>query len=233
MIADDFLANLPRDPLAATHAVCAAFRSFDARARGKVDAARHADYLEWLALLHAVTEGLALECRPPGVDGSPEETIVQMREFARTAYEVTKEQLAVLAFERSRERYRARLGKLFAYEFTDGDLARVQGLINELREELTASTCFEEEHRQRLLKRLEALQADLHKRMPTLDRIWGLVGDAGVALGKFGTDAKPFVDRIREMAQIAWRTQARAEELPSGCPLPLLAPPDDEEPDQP
>ena len=59
--------------------------------------------------------------------------------------------------------------------------------------------------------------------MSSLDRFWGLIGEAGVALGKFGQDAKPFVDRIREIAQIIWRTQARAEELPSGTPLPLLS----------
>ena len=59
--------------------------------------------------------------------------------------------------------------------------------------------------------------------MSNLDRLWGLIGEAGVVLGKFGKDAKPLVDRIREITQIAWRTQARAEELPSGTTLPLLS----------
>jgi hypothetical protein len=30
--------------------------------------------------------------------------------------------------------------------------------------------------------------------MSNLDRLWGLIGEAGVALGKFGKDAKPLVD---------------------------------------
>lgn len=81
---------------------------------------------------------------------------------------------------------------------------------------------FDAKHKDRVLKRLEALQREVHKKMSNLDKLWSLVGDAGVALGKFGSDAKPFVDRIREIAQIVWRTQARAEELPSGTPLPLL-----------
>lgn len=58
--------------------------------------------------------------------------------------------------------------------------------------------------------------------MSDIDVFWGLVGDAGVAIGKFGKDAKPFVDRIREITDIVWRTQSRAEELPSGTPTPLL-----------
>ena len=59
------------------------------------------------------------------------------------------------------------------------------------------------------------MQQELHKCMSDLDRFWGLVGDAGVVLGKFGTDAKALVDRIREIAGIVWRTQAFAEELPT------------------
>ena len=66
------------------------------------------------------------------------------------------------------------------------------------------------------------MQSELHKRVSDLDRFWGLIGDAGVVLGKFGEDAQPFVERIREIAEIVWRTQSRAEELPSGTHPPLL-----------
>jgi len=114
------------------------------------------------------------------------------------------------------------LNKGFFYEFTDGDLDRVQQLINELRTEISQSDLFEEGHRARLLRRLEAMQSEMHKRMSDVDRIWGLVGDAGIVIGKFGKDAKPFVDRIKELSQIAWKTQARAEELSSSSQNPLI-----------
>lgn len=120
------------------------------------------------------------------------------------------------------DKKKKKLDKGFFYEFTDGDLKRIQSIINELREQIGASDLFEEDHRQRLLKRLEALQSEMHKKMSDIDRIWGLVGDAGVAIGKFGKDAKPFVSRIKELSQIAWKTQARAEELPSNSGNPLL-----------
>lgn len=111
---------------------------------------------------------------------------------------------------------------IFVYEFSQGDLDKVQNLINDLRVEISASELFEDKHKQRLLKRLENLQSELHKKMSDLDRFWGLMGDAGVALGKFGNDAKPIVDRIKELTQIVWRTQSRAEELPSDTPIPVL-----------
>ena len=80
-----------------------------------------------------------------------------------------------------------------------------------------------------MLNKVESVQREIHKKITTLDKLWGLVGEAGVALGKFGKDAKPFVDRVREIAQITWRTQARVEELPSGTTLPLLTSGDPEE----
>ncbi|MDL2122474.1 MAG: hypothetical protein LWX51_05170 [Deltaproteobacteria bacterium] len=41
-------------------------------------------------------------------------------------------------------------------------------------------------------------------------------------MGKLGSDAKPIVDRVREISEIVWRTQARAEELSSDFPSPLI-----------
>ena len=119
--------------------------------------------------------------------------------------------------------YKRMLGAVFVYEFSDGDISRIQTLVNELRENISSSEVVEEEHKRRLLSRLEKLQSELHKKMPDLDRFWGLVGEAGIVFGKFGKDSKPLVDRIREIADIVWRTQSRAEELPSDTPSPLVS----------
>jgi hypothetical protein len=121
-----------------------------------------------------------------------------------------------------RNRFRVSLGSGFIYEFTQGDLDRIQVLINELRTLIRDSTLFDPAHQRRLLSRLEKLQTEMHKKVSDVDRFWGLVGDAGVALGKFGSDVKPMVDRVREIVDIVWRTQARAEELPSGTKPPLI-----------
>ena len=129
---------------------------------------------------------------------------------------------SILKVDSIRNTIKASLGNAFSYEFSQGDLNRLQVLINELRSEIINSKSFEHDHQQRLLRRLEKLQSELHKRVSDLDRFWGLVGDAGVVLGKLGSDAKPIVDRIREIAGIVWQTQSRTEELPSGTKLPSL-----------
>jgi hypothetical protein len=135
----------------------------------------------------------------------------------RFSGEVTK-----IKIESYKSRYANVLKASFAYEFSQGDLDRVQALVNEIREHISANADLDDEHKQRLLKRLELLQSELHKRVSDLDRFWGLVGDAGVVMGKLGTDAKPIVDRIKEVAEIVWKTQARTEELPSDSGNPVL-----------
>ncbi|SMN01260.1 hypothetical protein SPONL_1888 [uncultured Candidatus Thioglobus sp.] len=127
-----------------------------------------------------------------------------------------------LKIETYKNQYKSVLKSSFAYEFSQGDVDRIQILINELREHITGMDNLSNGHKERLLKRLEKLQSELHKRLSNLDRFWGIVGDAGVALGRLGKDAKPIVDRIKEISEIVWRTQARSEELPSNSPYPLL-----------
>jgi hypothetical protein len=137
-------------------------------------------------------------------------------------------QIEASIFNNAKAKFAAKLGAGFAYEFSEGDLNKVQTSINELRDLISASEIIEDNHKQRLLKRLEHLQSELHKKMSDLDRFWGFVGDAGVVMGKFGKDAKPITDRIREIMKIVWNTQARAEELESGAPNPFLKENNDE-----
>lgn len=125
-------------------------------------------------------------------------------------------------------RFKLIIGKGFSYEFTDGDINRVQELISELRKELANEPRLDEGHKRRLLIRLEQLQRELHKKVSDLSHFYNLMGDFGVAIGKLGRDAKPFTDRIKEIVQIGWKSQARAEQLPSNAENPMLE--HDEEP---
>lgn len=133
-----------------------------------------------------------------------------------------KAQATELKIASYKSTYSSILKTSFAYEFSEGDLNRVQLLLNEIRSQIATNNDLKDEHKQRLLKRLENLQSELHKRVSDLDRFWGLVGDAGVVIGKLGKDAKPIVDRIKEIAEIVWKTQARREELPSDSQNPML-----------
>lgn len=137
--------------------------------------------------------------------------------------DVISGKMATRLLEQSIQKHNNKLKTGFYFEFTDNEVGRINEIIGELRNIISNSSLFDDGHRQRLLKRLEKLQAEIHKKVSDLDRFWGMVGDAGVALGKFGDDAKPIVDRIGELADIVWRAQSKAEGLPTKDPMPLLS----------
>lgn len=187
----------------------------------------HAVFVEAFALLSELIEAGILALEPPAfrVTGDERDDCMRVSSFLRNIEAHFSAESQKIKVSSIRKRYKAALGKEFVYEFSQGDLDRIQELLNQLRKLIAETTGFEPEHQRRLLRRLEKLQAEVHKKVSDLDRFWGLIGDAGVALGKLGTDAKPIVDRIREVTEIVWQTQSRAEELPSGTNLPQLEPP--------
>ena len=187
--------------------------------------------IEGFALLSEIIEAdlLPVIFNVPKVGGTISEDCSTMAVFLREVHTGLTAEASKLRVKSLRTKYRLSLGTGFSYEFSQGDLDRVQHLINELRKEISNTDKLGNEHQQRILQRLEKLQSELHKRVSDLDRFWGLVGEAGVVAAKLGNDAKPIVERIREIAGIFWQTQARAEELPSGTKIPML---DHEPPDK-
>ncbi|WP_029889961.1 hypothetical protein [Polycyclovorans algicola] len=180
--------------------------------------------IEASALIESLIEANIIECpiHPPELFGDIIQDCRQILNFLMEVKRLFSAEQSLAKHQSAKARFTATLGARFHYEFSQGDLDEVQRLINELRDMVSASTHLEDEHRHRVLKRLERLQSELHKKVSDLDRFWGLIGDAGVVFGKLGKDAKPFVDRITEISRIVWQTQARAEELPSGTPIPKL-----------
>jgi hypothetical protein len=102
------------------------------------------------------------------------------------------------------------------------DKEKIQKLIDELRMTLSSTEIFDESHRRRLLRRLERMQAELHKSVSDLDVFYGGFTQAGIVLGKFGKDAKPFFDRMKELTEIVWKTQKSADEISEETDFPKL-----------
>jgi hypothetical protein len=221
MLSDEFLDSLPADPHEAAKVLCD--KVLGNPEETLEDAINlYDEYIDLFVALAAYIEAVGLPYIAPSLTGDHKNDLERVFGFASTVQRDLDARKAQLGIFRARERYRTYFGTIFVYEFSEGDLKRIQVLVNELRDFITQSECFDAKHKERVLSRLEALQRELHKKMSSLDKVWALIGEAGVAMGKFGQDAKPLVDRVREVLQIIWRTQARAEELPSATPLPLL-----------
>jgi len=228
---DEFIENLPDEPVLALQAVTDRFVS-EVEALNVADLGeKRSSILQGFSLIKNLADKIeGMEIAFPKLSGSGDSWKIRIANFCVNLQDQIYDLVITEGSAKLDQRYGAKFNQGFCYEFSQDDIDRSQTLITELRAEISNSNFFEENHRQRLLLRLEKLQSELHKKMPDIDRIWGLVGDAGVVLGKFGKDAKPLVDRFKELAQIGWKNQARAEELPPDCGNPFLGIDDNSEP---
>ncbi|TNZ66361.1 hypothetical protein CGK42_23655 [Vibrio parahaemolyticus] len=228
---ESFIEKVEDDPILGLHETCSITLSRLAELENGQEWTEEEHELLWEAsafiniLINNFDLTIAVDLPQP--TGSLEDNCNALSEYIQEVQSAVGNQAVLLKVKTYSNRYKNAFKSTFAYEFSKGDLERVQELINELRAQISTLEDLEPSHQQRLLKRLEKLQSELHKRVSDLDRFWGLIGDAGVVLGKLGTDAKPIVDRIKEIAEIAWNTQSRTEELPSNSPNPMLGDPED------
>jgi len=226
MISDDFFNDQDDNWINQLIQAIKIFRTWDSTIQPPSEIDYYPEYLDTYAAIETYLIGNGYSFEQP-VFGSDFKMNIQstqnfINELFNTFEPKYNEQLSLNIINTARIKFKQKLDIGFLYNFSDGDVTRIQQLLNELRDLISVTNKFDAKHKERLLLRLESLQKELHKKMSSLDKFWGLIGDAGVVLGKFGTDAKPFVDRIKEITQIIWRIQARAEELPSNTMMPEL-----------
>ena len=225
IFSEDFIASVKADPIRGAIQIARKAEEFATEESQGWSEAEYDAFMEAYALMRELMDSglLPIEFPNLNITGDRTSDCLNIRKFlSNNIEEHCVKEAAQLKMASLRSHFKTSLGSGFYYEFSQGDLERIQTLLNQIRDLISVSVALEADHKQRLLKRLEKLQAEIHKKVSDLDRFWGLIGDAGVVLGKLGTDAKPIVDRIREIADIVWRTQSRTEELPSGTQIPML-----------
>src|SRR2546421_687193 len=102
-------------------------------------------------------------------------------------------------FDAKTEEYIALFSGAASYEFTESDFNRVQDLITQLRDLIRGSTLISDDHKRRLLRRLEGMHGELRRKTNDIDRFWGFIGEAGIAMRKFGEDLAPISERVLEL----------------------------------
>lgn len=224
IFSEEFLENLKTDPLEGTIQLVKLTRQNLVQNSQDWQDQEYQTLLEAYALISEIVESQILKIQHPNfvISGNKNEDCMRINHYLKMLEQYCVSESSKLKVESLRSHFKTALGSGFSYEFSQGDLERVQVLVNEIRELISQTNGLERDHQRRLLVRLEKLQSEMHKKVSDLDRFWGLIGDAGVVLGKLGEDAKPIVDRIKDIAEIVWQTQSRAEELPSGTQIPML-----------
>lgn len=222
-IPQDILKTVGDNPIEGAIAICRYALNFS-EASGDWTEDVHGALLESTAAIMSLEEHdlIVNSNSHPDVDGHMGQVCNNMQRFLQNSLNDLVGQSSAKKLEALKKSFGITLANGFSYEFTDGDLTRIQGIINELRGLLANDSALDEGHKRRLLKRLEELQKELHKKVSDLSHFYSLMGDFGIATGKLGKDAKPFTDRIGELLGFAWKAQARAEQLPSSAENPML-----------
>jgi len=73
------------------------------------------------------------------------------------------------------------------------------------------------------LRKLEKLQAELHKTISDWDRFFGGFTSLGTSLGSLGKEGKPFLDYVVEILRICLGAQQRVEKLPMPPEFPAIS----------
>ena len=227
IFSDSFVDDLPDDGLLAARALYLRFGQAVALLKNKKAEEVDHLYLDALGLLAVWGRnvGQKFPLEPTQALGPvPSSNIDAIRKAVEGWHQSVETAIVRRASAAAEEKYEARLGSGFAYEFKEDDLSRLQELINQLRDQIASCEALGDEHRRRLLARLERLQAELHKRVADLDRFWGLIGDAAVAAQLVGDAAKPIVETVYMMTGVIWKVTCIAHNL-APSPVPTLPPP--------
>ncbi len=199
------LASLPADNTEALAALCTEFERFDGHARESSE--HHDDYVEALGLLKAFSAARDARIPPlPELGPQRHQNMASVKAYFNQVRDNARTELASRHakgyFDSKTEQYLSVFSKLSGYEFSDPDFKRVQDLVNELRELMQASTLMSDDQKRRMLRKLEGFRGELHRKTNDIERFWGFLAEATIAIRKFGQDFKPIGDRVLELAGI-------------------------------
>jgi hypothetical protein len=199
------LNGLASDNMEGLAALCVEFERFDGHARQSPE--HHNDYVEALSILRGFAMARDAKMAPfPEIGPQKHQNISNIVAYFSQLRSVVRAELTSRYskgyFETKTEEYMALFSKTLVYEFSETDYKRIQDLVSELRELIRSSTLISDEHKRRLLRRLEAMHGELHKKTNDIDRFWGFIGEAGIAMRKFGEDLAPISERVLELGGI-------------------------------
>ncbi len=163
----EFLQNLPADDWEATAQLCGEFSRLHS-----LKSSVYEDYVEAYAILRAFCKSRHVDASTPAMGPNKQENLeavvkafqgVRNKADANLTQRNSRGLLEVKTLE-----YEEIFAKVSCYEFSDSDFNRIQVLINEMRGLIRESKLITDDHKRRLLRRLEAMQAELHKKQGTL-----------------------------------------------------------------
>lgn len=232
MFSEEFLSQLADNPVLGLQQLIEKFNEWETRNRAKLNKTpdfdgAYPDMVRAYAVLQAYSEAHELGISFPELNiNNKEENVGNIiKAYHHGAKNVVTQLKMIedkLDFETLKEEYVQKFGNCFAFQFSDGDLSKTQSLLKQLEQIVDSAEYLDDCDTLRLKDRVNRSLHVLHKKSVNLDPIWGLIGDAGVVISRYGSQADSIANRIFEIIEIIWRTQAITENLESGINNPFL-----------
>lgn len=214
MFVENFIKSLPDNDIDAIVKVCDVINATD-----PVDI-DYDDYIEAYAILSTLCERANLDLTKVSLSGLDND-IPNLRTFIGSAYGGAKSIQVQETLDIEEGKFKSIREDIYEYEFSDSDYKKIQVQINRIRNLISESKVISEDHQNRLLKRLEQFQGELHKRVTNLDRALGFLLDVSIIVKQTGEGAKPIAVVAKEISKIITQVILVSKGLPPG-ELPLL-----------
>ena len=172
-------------------------------------------FIDSYARTRAMVEGTPLEneAQPP-IDSDRITGAARISTYIETVH------VKALLAEREEDYRREYSGQ--SVEIDSASQETIQTAINALRNAIDSADDLSEEHKSRLLKRLEILQREFHKKQPDLQRMLGTILEVSVVLKNACENLKPYVGPLTLLWEIVTKVLTGLDGLPPATSFPAL-----------
>lgn len=224
----EFIESLSKDDLLALRSICNEYNvfidnySYAIEKSVEVFFGEHSEeYMDALAFIEAFFESRNMPLFGVDMNQPPQNIAKVFHHQLRNLCNDVQSQIRQINFLKDKENYRLSLESGFYYEFSEGDVDAIKKSIKELKEKIEVCDKLSEDHKARVLKKLNDLDSEINIKMTTLDKAYVLISEASILIYKLEKEAKPYVQIIKKIINLIWRAEARAEGLPSDTYLSL------------
>ena len=205
LFSDEFLEEIKDlNPFIAIQKLCEAFSKFwrEKLLKDPIDLELYNVALNSYGFIFALAKKWEFNTAPISISGSRRDNLNSIVNFISVVNQIAEQKYSAEIISFASDKFNVIFGNDFFYEIDENDYTIIQKNINELRELLSNSTDIPDNHKQRLLKRLEELQKELNKRVRSFDKFFGVAIEISGYVGKVCENIKPFNDRLKEMLDI-------------------------------
>jgi len=203
------------DPYERIHAVASRYLEHVKANNGTMKASHHVEAAV-LGKQFVFNEGFPLMAGFPnfkvgGVTPQARDYIVSMHKWLRDYSALQLERDATERAELLEEHFQVLLDNHLGYDLNEQQLVELRRWVTELQARISGTHTLPEHRHERLLRRLDKLQLELHTKLSSLDRLYGTIMEVVVVAQSLGDESQAVIDIAGKIFAIIWAVHSRKD----------------------